>query len=89
MTRPRTTVGASVRGPTSAVSVSAVEPTPIYADLVSADRVRPASHGSPGAGRSVTDILRALRDEAPGAAPVPGVGRVPGLLTFPPRSGPE
>ncbi|WP_133829233.1 hypothetical protein [Actinomycetospora succinea] len=61
-----------------------MEPTPIFADLVSADRVRPAAHD---AGRPVTDLLRRLRDEAPGTSRAPGVGRVPGLLTFPARRG--
>jgi hypothetical protein len=57
-----------------------VEPTPIYAALTRTDRERPATHGS---GRSVTDLLRELRDETPADRRPAGVGRVPGLLTFP------
>jgi len=74
-------VGASVRERAGAASVPAVEPTPIFANLMSADRVRPAAHD---AGRPVTDLLRRLREETPATA---SVGRVPGLLTFPSRPG--
>ncbi|MEJ2859888.1 hypothetical protein [Actinomycetospora flava] len=64
-----------------------MEPTPIFADLVSTERPRPTSHGAHDGGRSVTDLLRELRDEAPRASRPASVGRVPGLLTFPARPG--
>lgn len=85
MTPLTTTVGASVRERTGRASVAAVEPTPIFADLVRTERPRPTPHGSHrthGGGRSVTDLLRELRDDTPQPA---RVGRVPGLLTFPSR----
>jgi hypothetical protein len=60
-----------------------VEPTPIFAALTSTDHDRSTPHGSHGSGRSVTDLLRELREETPADPRATGVGRVPGLLTFP------
>ena len=66
-----------------------MEPTPIFTALTSAGRepgeagrvTAPRTHRS---GRSVTDLLRASRDDDPDAAPDGGrVGHVPDLLTFP------
>jgi hypothetical protein len=68
-----------------------MEPTPIFADL-SGREPRPEGSASGGAsahreGRSVTDLLRALRTETastPGPPAVGGrrVGHVPHLLSF-------
>lgn len=69
-----------------------MDPTPIYADLVGTGP-RPVAHTAHGAhaahgeGRPVTDLLRELRDEATRPTRPAGVGRVPGLLTFPSRPG--
>ncbi|MDD7937201.1 hypothetical protein PHK61_02070 [Actinomycetospora lutea] len=63
-----------------------MEPTPIFAALTHPDddRTTPrGTHGAHGSGRSVTDLLRELRHETPGAGRATSVGRVPGLLTFP------
>ncbi|MDD7964901.1 hypothetical protein [Actinomycetospora lemnae] len=67
-----------------------MEPTPIFTDLAASEPARSgAPSGAHGEGRSVTDLLRALREEAPrDRVAVPrrggrGVGHVPGLLTFP------
>jgi hypothetical protein len=59
-----------------------VEPTPIFAALA-----EPGAHGAARAGgRTVTELLRALRPERETAPADTGerapVGRVPGLLTF-------
>ena len=43
-----------------------MEPTPIFTDLVATEPARSgARSGAHGEGRSVTDLLRALREEAP------------------------
>ncbi|GAA4860605.1 hypothetical protein [Actinomycetospora straminea] len=60
-----------------------MEPTPIFSDLAATEPARSGAHGE---GRSVTDLLRSLREEAPRhrvVVPRRGVGHVPGLLTFP------
>lgn len=62
-----------------------MEPTPIFTDLAATEPARSRS-GAHGEGRSVTDLLRALREEAPRdrvVVPRRGVGHVPGLLSFP------
>lgn len=76
-------MGESVRERTTPASFAAMETTPIFADLAGTGP-RPAAHGQ---GRPVTDLLRELRDEAPKASRSGTVGRVPGLLTFPSRTG--
>ena len=68
-----------------------MEPTPIFTDLAATGPARSGAESGArsrthGEGRSVTDLLRALRDEAPRdrvVAPRRRVGHVPGLLTFP------
>jgi hypothetical protein len=62
-----------------------MEPTPIFADLAHAEREPERSAHREG--RSVTDLLRALRAEAAVGAGPPAfggrrVGHVPDLLSF-------
>jgi hypothetical protein len=70
-------VGASGRATACAASVAAVEPTPIFAALAA-----PAHDDGHRDGRTVAQLLRALRAER--EAPTPAqVGHVPDLLSFP------
>ena len=84
-------VGASGRVTACAASVAAVEPTPIFAALVapgpSGGTGGTAHDGRGEQGRTVAEILRALRAEQDPAPAIPRgrVGHVPGVLSFRPR----
>jgi hypothetical protein len=84
-------VGASGRATACAASVAAVEPTPIFAALVT-PRVGGTTHDGRGEQRrTVPEILREMRAEQdPAGTPHPRpprgrVGHVPGVLSFRPR----
>jgi hypothetical protein len=81
-------VGASGRATACAASVAAVEPTPIFAALVTPRAGGTAHDRRGGQRRTVPEILRALRAEDHDTAPAittGHVGHVPGVLSFRPR----